>query len=181
MRRLTAALLLTACISTAGAVNSADIAAQIDKAEQGRQAAHALAEAAREMGETDNHHTIQYAKGKWAEYTAEIGKLQAQYQAAKEAERVHYGRFKITFYCPCAGCNGTANGLAANGARLEVGKTIAVDPKVIPLGSRVYIDGIGWRVAQDTGSAIKGRRIDVLVGSHAEAYRMGIRNAEVWK
>lgn len=181
MRRLTAALLLTACISTAGATNYADIAAQINKAEQGRQAAHALAEAAREMGETDNHHTIQYAKGKWAEYTAEIDKLQKELEVAKAAEKKSLGRFTLTFYCPCAGCNGTASGLAANGARLEVGKTIAVDPNVIPLGTRVYIDGIGWRVAQDTGSAIKGRRIDVLVGSHAEAYRLGVWNAEVWR
>lgn len=51
---------------------------------------------------------------------------------------------------------------------------------MIPLGSRVYIEGIGWRVAQDTGSAIKGNRIDVLVSSHAEAYDKGIDYLDVY-
>ena len=55
-----------------------------------------------------------------------------------------------------------------------------MDSSVIPLGSRVYIEGIGWRIAQDTGSAIKGNRIDVLVSSHAEAYDKGIDYLDVY-
>ena len=47
--------------------------------------------------------------------------------------------------------------------------TIAVDPSVIPIGSRVYIEGLGYFVAQDTGSAIKGRRIDVFMNDLEEA------------
>lgn len=48
------------------------------------------------------------------------------------------------------------------------------------MGSRIYIDGIGWRIAQDTGSAIRGDEIDVLVSSHAEAYDKGIVYKDVY-
>ena len=48
-------------------------------------------------------------------------------------------------------------------------KVIAVDPKVIPLGSKVWVEGYGEAIAGDTGGAIKGNRIDVLVGSDGSA------------
>lgn len=79
------------------------------------------------------------------------------------------GNFKITRYCPCVEENGNNSGLAANGEPLQPGVTIAVDPNVIPLGSAVYIKGIGWRKAQDTGGAIKGHIIDLLVPDHHTA------------
>ncbi|MGL4796966.1 MAG: 3D domain-containing protein, partial [Paraclostridium sp.] len=47
--------------------------------------------------------------------------------------------------------------------------TIAVDPRVIPLGSLVYVDGYGYAIAEDTGGAIKGNIIDVFVNSYDEA------------
>lgn len=60
---------------------------------------------------------------------------------------------------------------------------IAVDPKVIPLGSRVYIeypDGTGqYAVAEDTGGAIKGNRIDIAMNSVGQAYDFGIKNVKV--
>ncbi len=52
-----------------------------------------------------------------------------------------------------------------SGQRLEDGVSIAVDPSVIPLNSWVYIESIGWRRADDTGGAIKGKRIDVFMNA----------------
>jgi len=66
-----------------------------------------------------------------------------------------------------------ANGKTSIGRKPMVGRTIAVDPKVIPYGSRVFIPGFGWRVAEDTGAQIKGNRIDVLVENEEKAYKLG--------
>lgn len=58
--------------------------------------------------------------------------------------------------------------------------TIAVDPRVIPIGSRVYVEGYGYAVADDTGGAIKGNRIDVFFNSEAEAQNWGVRSVKVY-
>lgn len=57
--------------------------------------------------------------------------------------------------------------------------TIAVDPKVIPLGTRLYVDGYGEGVAVDTGGLIKGARIDVFMETKDEAILWGKRPVEV--
>ena len=83
---------------------------------------------------------------------------------------------KVTAYTPFdAGCNGvTATGSAAKKG------VIAVDPNVIPLGTRVYIPGYGVAVAADTGGAIKGNRVDVCYATKAEAFGWGVRNVPVY-
>lgn len=107
-----------------------------------------------------------------------------QEQAEKEKEQTqsqgkYLGNFRISHYCSCRKCNGGYLS-TASGNPLTVGTTIAVDRNVIPLGTTVYIDGYGYRVAHDTGSAIKGNRIDVLVNDHAEAYKLGIVYKDVY-
>jgi uncharacterized protein YabE (DUF348 family) len=78
----------------------------------------------------------------------------------------------------CNGCSGnTATGL---NLRANPGaKVIAVDPRIIPLGTKVYVDGYGYAVAADTGGAIKGYKIDVFFSSNAEAYRWGNRKVKI--
>lgn len=80
------------------------------------------------------------------------------------------GSFMCTAYC-CETyphiCGG--NGITASGAPVTAGLTVAVDPEVIPIGAVLYIEGVGVRVAQDTGSAIKGQKIDIAVETHAKA------------
>ncbi len=84
------------------------------------------------------------------------------------------GYFKITHYCSCSICNGSYIGTAI-GTEITPGRTIAVDPKVIPLGAKVEIEGKVY-TSEDTGSVIKGNRIDVAVSSHSEAYRLGVKH-----
>lgn len=91
----------------------------------------------------------------------------------------------ITHYDVCEQCCGKVDGLTASGAHATPYSTVAVDPSVIPLGAVLlvdYGDGAGLRRyrAEDTGGAIKGNRIDLCVGSHAEALQLGRRTATVY-
>lgn len=81
-----------------------------------------------------------------------------------------------TAYCKgCIGITKTGQNLRKN-PHLKV---IAVDPKVIPLGSRVYVEGYGEALAGDTGGAIKGDIIDVFIPKREEALKWGRRTVKV--
>lgn len=92
---------------------------------------------------------------------------------SRGVKRTEWIEFELTAYCACKKCCGKSDGITASGYKVKEGTTIAVDTKVIPLGTTVYIEGIGYRMAQDTGSAIKGNRIDVYIGSHKKALEFG--------
>lgn len=78
----------------------------------------------------------------------------------------------------CAGCSGvTATGIDLN--RHPDSKIVAVDPSVIPLGSRLFIEGYGYAVAGDTGGAIKGQRIDLFFPQQSDALNWGRRTVKV--
>jgi len=88
-----------------------------------------------------------------------------------------------TAYAPGPHDNGKWGNLTYMGTQVRPG-VIAVDPRVIPLGTRVYIefaDGRGmYAVAEDTGGAIKGNRIDIAMWTVAEAYEFGIQKVKVY-
>ena len=88
------------------------------------------------------------------------------------------GTFNATAYCGCAACCGSAGGHTASGTTPTAGRTIATDPSVIPLGSKVLIDGKEY-VAEDTGGAIGGKRVDIFFSSHSAALQFGRRSVEV--
>ena len=89
------------------------------------------------------------------------------------------GEFVITHYCACEKCTIDGDGITASGTKVAAGRTIAVDPEVIPYGTTVIIDGKTY-VAEDCGGAIKGRRIDIFMESHQEALEAGVKVAEVY-
>ncbi|WP_318240715.1 3D domain-containing protein [Sporosarcina gallistercoris] len=78
----------------------------------------------------------------------------------------------------CNGCSGTTKigiNLRANPNQ----KVIAVDPSIIPLGSRVWVEGYGEAVAGDTGGAIKGHKIDVFIPGLDSAMAWGVKKVRV--
>ncbi|WP_316245496.1 ubiquitin-like domain-containing protein [Gorillibacterium timonense] len=66
-------------------------------------------------------------------------------------------------------------GITRTGTKVTEGRTISVDPNVIPLGWWVYIEGVGYRRAEDTGSAVKGNKIDVYYDSESYAQQFGLK------
>lgn len=88
--------------------------------------------------------------------------------------------FVVTAYCNCIECCGVwSGGPTASGAMPRENHTIAVDPTVIPLGTKVVFNGIEY-TAEDTGSAIKGNRIDLYFEDHNVASDWGVQNVTVW-
>lgn len=103
--------------------------------------------------------------------------------AEEDGEWVSLGNdWTITYYCPLSCCNGSHAWCTSTGAPMQVGRTIAVDPSVIPYYSHVRIEGLDCEyVAEDCGGAIKGKKIDVLVDNCEVARQMGRnKNVEVW-
>lgn len=84
-------------------------------------------------------------------------------------------------------CGGDGRGITASGLKAKFG-VVAVDPKVIPLGTKLYIestdDGASWTygycIAADTGGAIKGNRIDLCYNTRSECIQFGRRSANVY-
>lgn len=82
------------------------------------------------------------------------------------------------FTADCKGCSG----ITATGINLKQNpqlKVISVDPNVIKLGTKVYVEGYGYAVAADKGSAIKGNRIDVFMPSQKDALQWGRKTVTV--
>ncbi|WP_271853624.1 LysM peptidoglycan-binding domain-containing protein [Planococcus maritimus] len=78
----------------------------------------------------------------------------------------------------CAGCSGiTRTGIDLRSNPNQ--KVIAVDPSVIPLGSKVWVEGYGTAIAGDTGGAIKGNKIDVFIPTQSEALKWGRKNITI--
>ena len=90
----------------------------------------------------------------------------------------HLGTFKVVYYGPVEMPDGSLSYKTYTGTTVEIGRTIAVDPDVIPLGSKVRVKGLniggnnGYFIAEDIGSGVRGNMIDVYIGSEEEADKM---------
>src|SRR5262245_14542857 len=85
-------------------------------------------------------------------------------QHQRRRSPIHLGTFSVrayTHYHP----PGAMPNKTATGTDPVAGRTVAVDPRVIPLGSKIHIKGVGERIAEDTGGNIRGRRLDLFLPS----------------
>lgn len=110
-------------------------------------------------------------------------------EAEEEPPASYLGEFRITHYCACERCCGKSEddpwyGITATGTVATEGRTIAVDPDIIPYGSRVavfYDDGrIVEYVAEDCGGAIDGLEVDVFIADHDRARALGVKSGSVY-
>ena len=100
-------------------------------------------------------------------------------------EPEYIGTFEITYYTAGPESTGKtpdhpAYGITRSGTVVEEGRTIATDWDVLPPGTKVYIDGIGERIVEDTGGAIVDKCIDVYVEDLEVALQGGRHKADVW-
>lgn len=98
---------------------------------------------------------------------------------------VYLGEYTLTAYCACPICCGQwSNGYTATGTLATEGRTIAVDPGVVPYGSKVLLiwpDGTQHEyIAEDCGSGINGNRIDVFIADHEAARVFGVQHAAAY-
>lgn len=104
-----------------------------------------------------------------------------QVQAASTNKIQYLGKFKLTAYCGCKICSGKWGTQTAIGTKAKASYTVAVDRKVIPLGTKLKINGVSY-VAEDVGGGVKGKHIDIYFKSHAAALKFGLKkNQKVYK
>ena len=113
------------------------------------------------------------------EQIEEVTVAETETEVKESIKTTNLGRFKLTAYCACAKCCGKSDGITATGTKATQGRTIAVDPKVIPYGTEVIINGHTY-VAEDCGGSIKSNRIDIYFDSHKEALKFGVQYADVY-
>lgn len=180
-----------------------NVAAQMKTYQSYMDYAHSHAEAVRSTGADDDHEVIQSAKVLWndasdnynelvkqynsltAQYKKEVAAEEAAKKKAEEekkrqeqADGVCLGTFRLSYYTGAADEGGN---ITALGTPVSPWYTVAVDPNVIPLGSKIRIEGYsGIFYCADTGSAIKNNRLDVAVSSKSEANALGIQYRKVY-
>lgn len=96
------------------------------------------------------------------------------------------GRFEATAYCPCEICSEQWSQPAelkktAIGVGAYQGNTIAVDPEVIPYGTKLYVEGVGTFIATDCGGAIKGNKLDIYFVNHEDTGKFGRKQVNVYQ
>ena len=111
-------------------------------------------------------------------YTLSAGNI-SEVNATSEMYGKSLGTFKLTYYCACEICCDVETGIAATGTPVVEGRTIAVDPDVIPHGTQVIINGHVF-TAEDCVGAIDGNHIDIYVNDHQTALELGTGQAEVY-
>lgn len=145
--------------------------------------AHKMAEAARALGYAEDSDVIMNAKEIWAKNQVDKDYIENELKSLKEAQKKYemtqtkkeyIGDFKLTGYCPCYSCSEGWGTQTASGNRANAGVTVAADTRILPLGTRIYIEGVGERIVQDVGGGVRGNHIDVFVNNHAECYNSNI-------
>ena len=94
-------------------------------------------------------------------------------------KRIPMSRFKLTAYCPCCDCSDDFYIETATGTTAKEGRTIAVDPDVIPYGSQVLIGDTVY-IAEDCGAKVTGDHIDIYFDDHSDVEAFGVKYCDIW-
>lgn len=123
--------------------------------------------------------TKTYTKGEAVQTVAEAETSDAGTAAVASAGMRSLGLFRTTGYCPCYQCSEGWGRRTCTGATATSSHTIAVDPRIIPYGSKVMIGGVIY-TAEDRGGAVKGNHVDIFFDTHSQTRQHGSRSQEVF-
>lgn len=148
---------------------------QIETSQNNQTTAHTLAETARGLGLSEEDPIIVRAKEIWSynqtwreQLDVELHKIEEE--IIRLSKYSYAGEFKLTGYCNCSKCCGKwANGRTASGTYPAEGRTVAA-PKQYPLGTRLYIEGLGEYIVEDRGN-LANNVIDVYASTHSGCYK----------
>ena len=113
-----------------------------------------------------------------------VDSLQKELSIFKEREisllkYIPHEAYTATAYLPFDSIEGRHSGLTAIGTMAKPYFTVAVDPMVVPINSWIWIEGLGWWKAQDTGNTITGKKIDLCLFTREEALEFGVRKMKI--
>ena len=91
---------------------------------------------------------------------------------------IDMGECKITYFCPCEECSGQWGRQTYSGKTARSEHTVAVDPNVFDIGSKLLIDGKVY-TAEDIGGGVKGDHVDIFVDTHKETLEGGVKYKDV--
>ena len=105
-----------------------------------------------------------------------------KYKTVKEKVKTkeYLGKFTVTYYCSCPLCCDGEYKKTEIGKKPKVGRTVVVDPKVIPLKTKLKIGNKSGYVAEDTNKSIKGNNIDIYTSNHKTALKKGRTTQKVY-
>lgn len=126
------------------------------------------------VGDKKIANTQTYTKGQ-----AAPEKAAAPVETTMNSGTKSLGIFRTTAYCPCYSCSEGWGRKTSTGATARARHTIAVDPRVIPYGSKVMIDGVIY-TAEDRGGGVKGNHIDIFFDTHSQTRTHGSQKKEVF-
>lgn len=130
--------------------------------------------------ETSENAEIDYTEdSEESEYVEEDSSSEESYDTEEGDNSGTIGEFSYSDVFTCTAYAYVAGGYGASGNPAVVG-TVAVDPSIIPLGTRLYVEGYGYAIANDTGGNIIGYTLDLVMDTEYECYQWGVRTVNVY-
>ena len=114
-----------------------------------------------------------------AQAEAENADEAAMTENTEAPAEIYAGRFTTTAYCSCRRCCRGGKNRTKSGTIPQAGHTISADLRVFPLGTKLRINGVVYTV-EDSGSGIRGNKLDIFFNSHSQALQYGKRSADVY-
>lgn len=127
--------------------------------------------------QSKSHHKSIHKKPKTKKVNMKRTKIITRHLAHHRTKKISRASNRLEFTMRATAYS-ARGGITKSGTRFREG-IIAVDPKVIPLGTKVYVEGYGEAIAEDTGGKIKGHRIDVAFNTHRKAINWGVKHVTV--